>query len=1136
MNKNFQEIFEHLRSDRPSFLIVGQGYLALEDGLDPLLYSVISKYGAPDASKANLTYRNLLECNFEDEDAARAWISDVSRRLVSPPWLEVVAKMPWSGVYTSSIDTLLLRAFRSDWRDVQPIFSKKFIAPDPRSRSNLHVTYLFGCVERENDDERSPLNEIDLIRRSSDATILLSRLSELITPLGMLFIDGFRSKQDWLGVKELATVILDLDVKQVHFFSVPDDLREDPIIKHLLKQGKLSLHEQSLASLLNEGYSAGVLSFDVKRELQKQGHYVSLGEHPIEIPDSIWTLTSRSATIIDDAVLSTPALQTEDGKYRAFRNFLADSGVRPVWSAYVSGFALERDFEQDLTKLVHSRLRARSSANDPVILHGQTGTGKSVALGALAHRIRREKQYAVLYIERRPQGPVAADLDTFCKWADDAGFAATLIVWDGMVHIEMYAAVLKNLLGRGRNVVLVGSAYKLDQGEADARSLVLAPPTFSATEISKFKALVSRFEQSLGPQFDELLRKNDTTFLVAVYRLLPETRGQVKYGLQRETSAAEVILRKTAAAIEPEFAGGALAAALQRSKALERFEILPEESRKVGGETMSTTEELVGLIMVPGRFGLKVPIELVIRVLGRSKIANFHKIFESVDIFRWSSDQQGSIFIGARHPLEAKLICQVRLGGPRMEVEFAKKLLSEVEDSLERSESTQVQFATDLLRNLGPNGPERKLYSEYYEELATTLETLRKVRGVVNPRIMLQEASLLREAVVAVSDKAEGAEERINLLTRAVATLEAALQSVNKDYRTRRLRAMLLVELASTLGTKVRELLQNGHNVTGAMNNFFEARKYAYQARALQPEDFFAIDVLSWSTKDLISGGQVDEASRLDIIVDLLSMFEACDEQSMTLRDKELFYKRKVEIGNLLKDETLKEDALARLKEMGSKAGYYLNALLLAQEHGNGEHLSADDLKRLTAAVEYLQSNYSEIESDGRCLFLLLRYWWMVKVKKPFFGGERQLVPFSLADWRYLISMLDHLMSLDEVYRTPMNTFLRAVATWSVGYYDDALEIWKHLQRESDSVTGRRRVAKSYVASNSDGSLAIFNGTIDWVSDDETRGKIFVEGIRQKVDFFPRDFGISEPRRNQAVNNFSIAFNYIGPVADRHNI
>ncbi|WP_322074017.1 P-loop NTPase, partial [Burkholderia cepacia] len=541
MEKQFQPVFDHLNSDRPSFLFLGQDYLALETGRDHFLSSVLLKYAAGD--KEVNSYRNLLiDCKFEDESAARTWIADTTLRLVTPKWLEIVSTMSWNGIYTSAIDTQITRTFRNDWRAVQPIFSKKFSPADARNPANLHVTYLFGGIEREEYDERTPLNEIDLIRRSADAIIMLSRLSEQVTPFGMLFIEGYNPSSDWLKAQELATMLLSLEPGQAHFFSARDQLRKDPLLSRLAQSGQIILHEDSLATFLNEGNSSGALSFSVKSSLRRYGHYLSLGDKAIEVPENIWTQVGRSATIVDDDKLQSPRSQSAEKKYSSFRNFLAESATAPIWAAYSNGFALKRDFEDELHSRFQSRLKYKASSNDPIILHGQTGTGKTVSLGSLAYRIRKEGQCAVLFIERHPQGPIAADLDVFCKWADDSGFSATVLIWDGMIYVDQYTALLKNLIGRGRNVILIGSTYRADQNDEKRRSYVLAPPNLNDNEVNNFRNLLSQFEPTLGDRLANVIQEHDATFLVALYRLLPETRSQVRHGLQRETGAAEVFI------------------------------------------------------------------------------------------------------------------------------------------------------------------------------------------------------------------------------------------------------------------------------------------------------------------------------------------------------------------------------------------------------------------------------------------------------------------------------------------------------------------------------------------------------------------------------------------------------------------
>ena len=47
-----------------------------------------------------------------------------------------------------TIDIVWPKAFRKDWRELQPILDEIYYPSDPRNRSNLHCTYLFGCVDK----------------------------------------------------------------------------------------------------------------------------------------------------------------------------------------------------------------------------------------------------------------------------------------------------------------------------------------------------------------------------------------------------------------------------------------------------------------------------------------------------------------------------------------------------------------------------------------------------------------------------------------------------------------------------------------------------------------------------------------------------------------------------------------------------------------------------------------------------------------------------------------------------------------------------------------------------------------------------------------------------------------------------
>ena len=148
----------------PVVLLLGQGYLAIETGVDPFLREIIRKYGP--ALESPPSYGDMLEGEASTlEASALAWMDERCRRLPAPDWLGLVSSYPWSAVYTSAIDSIWFPGFRNVWRELQPIFDERFRPPDPRNRLMLHCTFLYGCVNRTEENERPPLSRSEWRRR-----------------------------------------------------------------------------------------------------------------------------------------------------------------------------------------------------------------------------------------------------------------------------------------------------------------------------------------------------------------------------------------------------------------------------------------------------------------------------------------------------------------------------------------------------------------------------------------------------------------------------------------------------------------------------------------------------------------------------------------------------------------------------------------------------------------------------------------------------------------------------------------------------------------------------------------------------------------------------------------------------------
>lgn len=1128
----------------PAFLFIGQDYLKLETGEDPFLAEIIRKYGEKRAETPS--YHDILSGEAQNSPSdSLAWMQGRCERFKPAKWLKVVSKYSWNGVYTSAIDLIWPDVFRSDWRAIQPIFDEKYNPSEPRNRHNLHCTFLYGRVDREDESEKVPLNQREWYKRKQIAIALARRLPELVTPLGVFIIEGYNSKTDWLSFEDLLSAVVDeLNPGQAHIFSVTYDIAQNPYASQLIKENKLIIHQESLATFLVRGEEQGVLQLGLSTIEKKYGRKITLQNISLTIPASLWNRVSRSATILDDKFLIPPTELSPDARYREFRNFLSESGTRPIWSGYARKFAFKREFEFELRKEVDKKLEIKTLHDEPILISGQTGTGKSIALGRLANELRQESKFPILFIEGKTKIPLSSDIDAFCKWMKDvweevgkSGAPTTLIIWDAN-EVDSYYSHLKYLAGRGHRVVLVGSSYKQKARDHIKESLVKieAPAKLNETEIDNFTSFLNSFEPTLGQQLQRFTSKQDDSFLVALYRLLPATRALIRSGIIKEYDRTEKQISKLARRkseqldSESSIYDTTLYFALAKAGYIKDKTILTDERDSVGGEEITETQKLLGLVMVPGSLGLRIPFELLLRTLGKDDSFHFTQLLSRFDIFHWYQDDVGNITIGPRHPLEAKLWTRTNIGGAKYEVDYARKLLIELKDDTSYN-NIEVQFAVDLVRNMGPHNQENSLrYSLFYRDISETLGDLREKRSIKNPRLMLQEVTLLREYVIQKSQEGNPPSDTDEIFDDAETVLNEAIELLGQEPKTK---GIYLGELASLHGTRFLHSLKFAANSEQQIKLFEAARNAALQAWSIDTENYIPLDVLCWTMREFLDLNNIPVKQRLEAEADILHAFELAESEEYGAFQEERLHERRYQIGKVLGREELTDDAFEELKAMGSSAGYYLRAHSMVSDIPFNEELASEQQETCSKAVGYLENNREIIKKDGRSLYLLLRLWWMAIAGRPLFFGERQTVPFSEKDWLYCFRILESLInSGDQIYSTTKFIYLQGLVTFQIGDIHESFKIFKHLERESDYKTGRRRIIRSYIASLPSGKPKKFIGEVKWVNEDKTKGGIFVPEIREVVNFFPRDFNRPDIKRGESLGEFHIAFNFLGPSAD----
>lgn len=1112
----------------PAYLLLGQNYLTLETGTDPFLAEITRKYADKIGDLA--TYQLLFNTQVNQfAESSLAWMQERCKRLVAPEWLTTVASFAWNGLYTSAIDVIWPNAFRNSWRELEPIFTEERDPLDARSRTKLHCTYLFGAVDQVDEEQRPPFTRMQLNRRRQVAVGLLRRLPRLLTPLGVLLIEGYSPQNDWLPLDDLLAVIDDMRPGQVYLFHSSDELYNNIDVQTLVDSDKLKLFEQSLASFLYQGEH--IIALGAMPEDADEGYRIRLNGRTVSVPISLWNQVSRSATILDDGISATPPAMSLDKRYMEFRNYLARSGEKPVWMGYQQGFAFRRDFEDSLCDRVKNALQNKELATKPIILHGQSGIGKTVALGALGYRIEVEGKYPVLFIERKPLQPNYYDLDRFISWAEDNGAEATLIIWDGMLDYDQYLDTLERLIARGKKAVLVGSSYRISDksdyiGGARDKYFIEAYSVLNEAEIARFETYLNNMLPTIA-NAQSLAIAYGANFFVALYRLLPTTRSQLRSGINFEAAYTEdrlAEIARTSIKDEEVIFTSPLAYAMAKAGLIGAGIGFSEEANEIGGEQLNQIQQLIGFVMVPGRFGMRVPLELLMRTIGYNVPLDIVDILSRVDLFTWSSDSVGNVTIGPRNSLEAELIVLSRLGGPKYEIDFVAGLVRNISSS-----DIEVQFAIKLIRSVNPSDENQysNPYSPYLIVVADSLTYVREQRSLINPRLMLLETNLLRETAK-LSDYELHDDTPIGLLERAEGVIHSALRIVDQEEFNSDLRSQLLVELASTLGSRAKSLYS--FDPKSASQYFRHLRQYLFDARSASRTNFHSIDVLFWTTQDLIKSDYVSTTLQLDAKAELLNVFEMAQLEE-NFSNLQRFQERKQQLGYLLGNTRLSEEAFTELEKQGSTAGYVLKAAQLAGNIPYRRVPTQSELENISAAATFLEKSRSKIRHDGRSLQMLLRYWWLSTAKRNIFWRERQTVPFTSQDWMYCYELLSEILQSHEVYRSPLIQYLLGLTLFHINAIEASEHVFRELEKDI-TIRGRRRIIRSYLASLPDGHPKKFLGTVDWVDTRQNRGEIYVSEIRRRVLFIPSDFRRQDITKGSSVNDFYIAFNFLGFIAD----
>lgn len=1108
MNERMKSFIERLNFGQP-YLLLGQQYLA--ETITNKFYDVVSTRLESDIKDCNI-FLELDDITNNVEDTL-SWLQTEADYMTLPNWGKYLAKIRWNGIFTTSVDYFVEKMLRLEMRDIQPIYQyRKNLPYNFKSKQVLHISYLYGCLNQSMDDAKPPCSLFDLSICVANASLLLNQINrEFLSPMGILVIDGYDYSKDWLKDDVLFAICKKLAKQQVYFLNFKEEYLKSKYIKKLVDDGIIVPIQEPLVSVLQEADSKNLLDNDVE-DWNSDDLVVSIEGKRRVLSKRIAKSVSRTCKILDDFQFEFDSISIEKEK-ELFRDFLYRSSIEPVWEACYYGMNIIRNYENTAFDVIQNVLNSDSLFKKPIILCGQTGTGKSVALASLAYRVKVQKNYPVLFIDGKVMDVHREDIEQFCSWCDDVNVA---VFWDASVHgndVSKYFELNNYLASKGKKAVVIGTSYNLVEDVRKAYNAYYIEAPIDIVEVEEINNFKRNYERYADKKLDDMwTSKYDNNFLVALYRMLPGTNYSIRKGLLREIDLDTIELSELVMLEEKDTP---MLLLLQKCG----IPVSSDEDQKSSNKV--SIGKIIKIVSMVGQYGIAVPFDMIFRMLSGDVSYFVGSLLEKIDFLHVETDVNGNINVFPRNSLEAQIVANSSLVKISERVEIIKEIVGNVTEK-------ELNFLVTFLKAIGPNGTtECGELCDYHKEIAETVKRLRVESGIYDTSTILQEASYIRE-YFKNSDKKEcdikNLTETQELLLEEISRIERR----KDDFAVRNAYGQLLIELSSNIGAELTFYCAVEGNSQSILGIYRKLEGYLEEALIYSPDPYYPVDIWAWAASNILRI-EISDDAKTDIVSKLVSLFENVISENPEIKDREDYNKRILMVEMFESNEKITDEAFERLLVMQSDAGVYLRARSLIRGVDISQKIANADICKLENAISYLESEeYRAVVSRSiKCLSLLLKLYWLVYSKEPLFFIEKKILPFNRTTWERIYLLLLQMGELvDEL--SSQNKYLKGLCEFHLGKENDCINCFEEIK--NNYCFGPRRPILYYIAAESkgEGKARSFLGQLKKVEKEKGRAKFYLPALRKTLFYYNSEFVSRDLVENQEYDGIHVGFSFMG--------
>lgn len=1069
-----------------------------------------------------------------------------------------MARKPWRCIYTANQSTDFANAFTIEsGRQVRVISAKATYdaASTKLDQNNPMVIYLNGAPATCNGQEDIGVQIARNIERVALRETLTKILkSGLMVELVMVGYDPNNANE--ISPSELANIVSCLSENRVTIYGLSEERESNSYLHYLEEQNLITVFHQELGQEWEKLLSAQreTVENDCSEEplrREELQNCVYIEGVPTKLEPKLCRDFNRHGRVLSLQEMETfPISRMMQADY--FYRFLKHSPNTPQWYGYAkrNGFAVKREYEDELYQSVLTGLE--SSSDVPIALAGQTSSGKSIALAALAYRMFQERKYPILFINNpninlEINSPTGHALDNLLKDIRDKGGRALVIMDLSIYNLQRTDIVRKvsdQYNNRGHRVLFVTSTMYADHIEKRYR-VIQAPIKLSVSEKKAFKMLMVEKGKLQRNRVEHWMEKHQEEhgLLSMLYRLLYDLRPQLEHGMKQELGEALEDTRKKLDVLEAPIQEAppmtALAMKLIAAGYAPTPEQKPEELQQKKKTIMDSLRPFSESLAVATLFKLRVPMTMAMKLLNIPDCKNRQKyrdtVFQAPWLYCAMDDDKyapGEYCASFRDPMDARIYLNSINLDESAQMGVVARIINAIHNERDSYFAEEIRFLERLIRMIGPNSDDPTVRDSwkttYGPGCPMIIDALKNLRedGVVEPQLVVQEITYIREYYGQVFDG--DLMQQIKCLENATQIARDVLHTADRNegdttYWQQGILDSITVESINTeirLENRYKQAKAQGVEIPdedkSVLYDYAQRSEMLMRIIESQPENSYPYSALLSSfltqyQKKTLNGGKYDEM--LADMSDVLAVVDATESGIPAVEQNQHYQKYKnlfLEFfDGIYCDANRTDKYFEKLLSIGSAVGVHMKARAILR------HAKVDYNKMLTGewqrtvcknALEVLENPDYErvVRNHAACQYLRLQLTWLIRNEQPIFTRERQTTCMSESDWQSLRQICQKFK--DNIVEKQISChyvatvyYIYALACAQLGEYENAINVWKEVHEEDIYTSNRQRTW--HILSGEDGTPKVFNGTFNILGGLPER-RIYIREMQRPVLYY----------------------------------